>query len=45
MAWHLLADDRLDTLITHRFPAEKSAEGFQVVDKHPEESIQVLLTY
>lgn len=45
VAWRLLADDRLDALVTHRFPADRAAEAFQMVDKQPEDSIQVLLTY
>ncbi|GMR24386.1 MAG: zinc-binding alcohol dehydrogenase [Acidobacteriota bacterium] len=32
-------------LITHRFPVERAAEAYALVDEHPERCLQVLLTY
>jgi threonine dehydrogenase-like Zn-dependent dehydrogenase len=32
-------------LITHRFPISKAAEAYALLDEHPEQTIQVMLTY
>jgi 2-desacetyl-2-hydroxyethyl bacteriochlorophyllide A dehydrogenase len=44
-ALNLLPQLDLDGLISHRFPFEQAAQAYQVVDQHPEESLQVILTY
>ncbi len=42
-----LATGRLKTdgLITHRIPFERAAEAYELIDKQPEETIKVVLTY
>jgi 2-desacetyl-2-hydroxyethyl bacteriochlorophyllide A dehydrogenase len=35
----------LDGLITQRLPFEQAARGYEMVDRHPEDVIQVILTY
>jgi threonine dehydrogenase-like Zn-dependent dehydrogenase len=32
-------------LITHRFPLTQAAHAYAMLDQHPEEAIQVILTY
>lgn len=40
-----LADLVLAPLVTHRIPFARAAEAYSLVDAHPDETIQVLLTY
>ena len=35
----------LGRLISHRFPLERAAEAYQLIDSTPEETVQVVLTY
>lgn len=35
----------LERLITHRIPFEQAAEAYALVDEHPEQTVQVMLTY
>jgi len=35
----------LSGLITQRFPFDRAAEAYRLVDEHPEETVQVILTY
>jgi 2-desacetyl-2-hydroxyethyl bacteriochlorophyllide A dehydrogenase len=35
----------LKTLITHRVPLECAADAYRLVDEHPEDTVQVVLTY
>jgi 2-desacetyl-2-hydroxyethyl bacteriochlorophyllide A dehydrogenase len=35
----------LTDLITHRIPLERAAEAYALVDDHPDETVQVILTY
>ncbi len=46
-AVQLLASGRLrtDGLITHRFPFERAAEAYELIDRHPDEVVKVVLTY
>ena len=46
-ALDLLAQDRLDVaaFITHRVPFERAAEAYELVDRRPEETLRVVLTY
>jgi threonine dehydrogenase-like Zn-dependent dehydrogenase len=32
-------------LITHRFPLAQAAQAYAMLDQHPEEALQVILTY
>lgn len=41
----LLPQLRLSELISHRFPLERAAEAYRLIDEHPEETVQVVLTY
>ncbi len=45
LACNLLPQLELTALISHRFPVEHAAEAFALVDQHPEQTVQVLLTY
>ena len=44
-AWHLLSDLEFGTFITHRYPVENAAGAFALIDRQPDQVIQVLLTY
>jgi 2-desacetyl-2-hydroxyethyl bacteriochlorophyllide A dehydrogenase len=46
-ALELLADGRLDVdaFVTHRFPFERAAEAYDLIDRRPAETLRVLLTY
>lgn len=45
LAWQMLRQLPLDSLITHRFPVIEAGGAYQLIDRHPEQTIQVLLTY
>lgn len=45
LARDLLADLSLAPLITHRIPFADAARAYALVDEHPEEVVQVVLTY
>jgi 2-desacetyl-2-hydroxyethyl bacteriochlorophyllide A dehydrogenase len=45
LARDLLPRLELEALISHRFPIEQAAEAYLLVDEHPDEVIQVVLTY
>jgi threonine dehydrogenase-like Zn-dependent dehydrogenase len=45
LARDLLPRLELNALISQRFPVEQAAEAFALVDEHPEQTVQVLLTY
>jgi 2-desacetyl-2-hydroxyethyl bacteriochlorophyllide A dehydrogenase len=44
-AWRLLRDLRPARLITHRVPFAQAPEAYRLLDQHPQEAIQVVLTY
>jgi threonine dehydrogenase-like Zn-dependent dehydrogenase len=46
-ALDLLSHDRLDVaaFITHRIPFERAAEAYELIDRRPEETLRVVLTY
>ena len=44
-AWQMLRQLKLSPLITHRFPFLRASEAYALLDKHPEESVQIILTY
>jgi 2-desacetyl-2-hydroxyethyl bacteriochlorophyllide A dehydrogenase len=35
----------VDSLVTHRIPFENTAKGYRLLEDHPEDALQVLLTY
>ena len=45
VAWQMAERVRPAQFITHRFPAEQAALAYALLDNHPEQTIQVLLTY
>jgi 2-desacetyl-2-hydroxyethyl bacteriochlorophyllide A dehydrogenase len=45
VAWQMLQQVRPAHLITHRFPIEQASHAYELLDQHPEEAMQVLLTY
>jgi 2-desacetyl-2-hydroxyethyl bacteriochlorophyllide A dehydrogenase len=45
VAWWMLERVRPAHLITHRFPLTQADQAYALLDQHPEEAIQVLLTY
>lgn len=47
LAWAMamLSQVRPTCLITHRFPVERAAEAYRLLDEAPDEAIQVVLTY
>ena len=45
LARDLLPHLELQPLVSQRFPVEHAAEAFALVDEHPDQTVQVLLTY
>lgn len=45
LARRLLTELPLDRLISHRVPFERAPEAYHLIADHPEETVQVLLTY
>jgi 2-desacetyl-2-hydroxyethyl bacteriochlorophyllide A dehydrogenase len=45
VAWQMLQQVRPAHLITHHFPFEQANQAYALLDRHPEEALQVLLTY
>lgn len=41
----LLSELALAPLVTHRFPYTRASDAYALVDRHPDEVVQVLLTY
>lgn len=44
-AWRFLAGLPVEKLITHRFPVEEATAAYTLIDQHPEQTTQVVLTY
>ena len=44
-AWEMLRVIHPDRFITHRFEVEYAADAYRLLDEHPAEALQVLLTY
>jgi 2-desacetyl-2-hydroxyethyl bacteriochlorophyllide A dehydrogenase len=44
-AWQMVQKVKPARFITHRFPLARAAEAYQLLDQHPGEAIQVVLTY
>jgi threonine dehydrogenase-like Zn-dependent dehydrogenase len=45
VAWEMLRKVKPASLITQTFPFEQAAEAYRLIDEHPEETVQVVLTY
>jgi 2-desacetyl-2-hydroxyethyl bacteriochlorophyllide A dehydrogenase len=45
VARELLPELELTALISHRFPIERAAEAYALLDSRPEDTVQVVLTY
>jgi 2-desacetyl-2-hydroxyethyl bacteriochlorophyllide A dehydrogenase len=45
LALDLLPRLQLEPLISHRIPLQRAVEAFELVDRRPEETVQVVLTY
>lgn len=45
VAWKALERIKPEKWIKHRFPIEEAAEAYQLLDHHPQETIQILFTY
>ncbi|MEE9248597.1 MAG: zinc-binding alcohol dehydrogenase [Dehalococcoidia bacterium] len=45
VAWTMVRLLRPSRLITHRFPLEEAAKAYELVDRRPDQAIQVMLTY
>jgi NADPH:quinone reductase-like Zn-dependent oxidoreductase len=43
--WQMLEQVQPARFITHRFPLAQAAQAYELIDRHPEEVIQVILTY
>ncbi|RPI94495.1 MAG: oxidoreductase [Chloroflexi bacterium] len=44
-AWKALKRIKPEKWITHRFPIEEASQAYEMLDKNPAETIQLLLTY
>lgn len=44
-AWQMLRQVKPASLISHRFPVDRAARAYELLDQHPEETVQVILTY
>lgn len=45
VAWEALERIQPQKWTTHRFPIEEAAQAYKLIDKNPQETIQVLFTY
>jgi threonine dehydrogenase-like Zn-dependent dehydrogenase len=45
LARDLLPRLQLSALISHRFPVERAADAYALIDEHTDEVVQVVLTY
>ena len=45
VAWSMLQDFPANELITHRISVSDAASAYELLDQHPEQTVQVLLTY
>jgi threonine dehydrogenase-like Zn-dependent dehydrogenase len=45
VTWQSLAQVQPARFITHRFPIARAAQAYALIDNHPEDVIQVILTY
>jgi 2-desacetyl-2-hydroxyethyl bacteriochlorophyllide A dehydrogenase len=45
VSWEMIAKTDPARWITHRYPIERAAEAYQLLDRAPQDAIQVLITY
>lgn len=45
VAWQKIREIKPSRFVTHRFPFERAAEAYRLLDESPEEAIQVVFTY
>ena len=45
IAWEMLRQVRPSRLITHRVPLTQAPQAYETLDKNPQDTIQVALTY
>ena len=45
VTWSLLDDLRPARLVTHRLPLTQAADAYELLDRHPDTAVQILLTY
>ncbi len=45
LAWEMIRRLKPSRFITHRFPVERASSAYQLLDKNPERTIQIILTY
>jgi 2-desacetyl-2-hydroxyethyl bacteriochlorophyllide A dehydrogenase len=45
VTWQMLKEVQPARFITHRFPFDRAAQAYELIDRHPEDVIQVILTY
>jgi 2-desacetyl-2-hydroxyethyl bacteriochlorophyllide A dehydrogenase len=45
LTWTMLSELKPARLVTHRLPFSAAAEAYELLDRHPHQTIQVLLTY
>lgn len=45
LALELLPQLDLEPLVSHRFAFDQAAEAYRLIDEHPEQTVQVVLTY
>jgi threonine dehydrogenase-like Zn-dependent dehydrogenase len=43
--WQMLTEVKPARFITHRFPIYQAGQAYELIDRHPEDVIQVILTY
>jgi 2-desacetyl-2-hydroxyethyl bacteriochlorophyllide A dehydrogenase len=44
-AWKMIQKLKPTPLITHQFPISRAKEAYELLDKHPQEALQVIFTY
>jgi threonine dehydrogenase-like Zn-dependent dehydrogenase len=45
VAWRMIRQVQPGQLVTHRFPISQADQAYALLNQHPEEAIQVMLTY
>ncbi|MEJ2672040.1 MAG: zinc-binding alcohol dehydrogenase [Deltaproteobacteria bacterium] len=45
VTWQMLAQVQPARFITHRFPLDQAARAYELLDQHPEDVVQVILTH
>ena len=45
LAWEMICKCKPAQLISHQFPITRAKEAYELLDKHPDEALQVIFTY